>query len=395
MSDDNENLDLGALVTYEQCRMRLPSRPECIGMAAEYLCRRAVLCGACPEKRANKVTMSLHEAISNAIVHGNLELSSALKEQGDDAFAQALAKRAGDTRVNQRKVDVRFDYDGTQCRWTFRDEGPGFDFQRILGRAASDEPMAILSSGRGILIMRSFMDGVSYEEGGRRLLLTMVRKTERRTEERLPLATPVEVAPLRDDGSADWDAAWKTVATNISEGGMALVHEKLVSGERIMISLLSEGRSITVPAEIRHTRSLSAGLVEIGCRFLSNEERSIATAAAPPAQQVARIDDAIGQLLTSCQQEPAHERRVHERATFSECIEVHFGAACAPGYTRNLSKGGVAFLTSAALPSEVMLVFPQRGDVAALRMRAEVVRVTKIRDGLFDVGTRFVELLEE
>src|SRR5437660_9743486 len=107
---------LPSLVLTEQMQLCLPSRPDWIEATVEFLRRKAVLCGACEESRAGKLMVALHEALSNAIVHGNLELSSELKEQGDNSFAEALAHRVSDPRLAERVVDVVMDYDGDGCR---------------------------------------------------------------------------------------------------------------------------------------------------------------------------------------------------------------------------------------------------------------------------------------
>src|SRR5439155_18970974 len=92
----NEGPDLPGYVVSEQMRLCLPSRPDWIEASAEYLRQKAVLAGACQESRSGKLLVALHEAISNAIVHGNLELSSQLKELGDNTFAEVLAQRTSD-----------------------------------------------------------------------------------------------------------------------------------------------------------------------------------------------------------------------------------------------------------------------------------------------------------
>src|SRR5579864_1408228 len=173
----NDVPDLSSLVHAEQTLVRLPTRPHWIEQTVEYLCHKAVLCGACQESRAKKLTVALQEALVNAVVHGNLELSSELKERGDSSFAEALAERAADARLAERIVDVLVDYDGKRCRWIITDQGKGFDHERVLASLESDDPNILLSSGRGILIMRSFMDDLKYEEGGRRLILTLLRES--------------------------------------------------------------------------------------------------------------------------------------------------------------------------------------------------------------------------
>src|SRR6266542_546797 len=114
---------LAGQVQAERTQLRLPSRPEWIEPAGEYRQRKAVLCGACLESQASKLTMALHEALNNSVVHGNLELSSELKERSDRAFAEALAARAADPRFSARTVEVAVEYDGERCRWALTDEG--------------------------------------------------------------------------------------------------------------------------------------------------------------------------------------------------------------------------------------------------------------------------------
>ena len=103
-----------------------------------------------------------------------------MKEQGDSAFAQALAQRASDPEFSGRKVDIVVDYDGDACRWIITDEGPGFDVDRVLARCLSDDPEILLSSGRGILMMKSFLDDVRFALGGRRVVLSMERNSGER-----------------------------------------------------------------------------------------------------------------------------------------------------------------------------------------------------------------------
>src|SRR5262245_30567531 len=124
---DNDAPNLPGLVVTEQMQLSLPSRPDWIEAAAEYLRQRAVLSGACDESRSGKLMIALHEAISNAIVHGNLGLSSELKEHDDTSFAEALARRASDPRLAERIVDIVVQYDGACCRWIITDQGQGFD----------------------------------------------------------------------------------------------------------------------------------------------------------------------------------------------------------------------------------------------------------------------------
>src|ERR1700676_2181131 len=128
--------DIPATVQIEQTHLRLPSRPDWVEALVEYAKTKAVLAGACQESRTSKLMIALHEAFSNSIIHGNLELSSELKERGDSSFAEALAKRMSDPALASRHIDLLIDYDGERCRWIITDQGQGFDVDSALARAA-------------------------------------------------------------------------------------------------------------------------------------------------------------------------------------------------------------------------------------------------------------------
>src|SRR5713101_6214156 len=123
MDQPLDSPDLPAFVEEERTRLRLPSRPDWIEPTVEYLKRKAVLSGACLETQAGKLMIALHEALSNAVVHGNLEISSDLKERGDGCFLEALATRAADSHYASRTVSIAVDYRGGRCQWTLTDQG--------------------------------------------------------------------------------------------------------------------------------------------------------------------------------------------------------------------------------------------------------------------------------
>src|SRR5262245_60063846 len=121
-------------IVTELTRLTLPSMPHWIEAAVDFLRQKAVLSGACQESRAGKLVVALHEALSNAIVHGNLEISSELKERGDNAFAETLAQRVAEPRYAQRRVEVVVDCQPDRCRWIITDQGNGFDVAKVLER---------------------------------------------------------------------------------------------------------------------------------------------------------------------------------------------------------------------------------------------------------------------
>jgi anti-sigma regulatory factor (Ser/Thr protein kinase) len=401
MSQPNQDRpEVSSLVHAEQTLVRLPSRPHWVEPTVEYLRQKALLCGACQESRSRKLMLALQEALVNAVVHGNLELSSELKERDDNSFAEALVQRAADPRLASRLVDVLVEYDGRRCRWIITDQGQGFDVDGVMRRLESDDPGVQLASGRGILLMRSFLDEVRYEDGGRRLILTLNRESgeEKRQHTRVDATQPLRIVPIRADGSVDWDAAYEAVSSNFSENGIGLLQQRLATSQRIIIGIYVNNQPLYIPAEVRHCRDLGGEVVELGCRFQTRSEVPAGTVRDLPRSPDAEyaLHRAVGEVLTKHQGPPAgaDERRAHTRVAYHERVEIHRPetAEAVVGFARDLSKGGIAFITTVALPTGAVLVsLPQRHS-NPLRVRAEVVRCNKVMDGFFDVGARFIQL---
>jgi anti-sigma regulatory factor (Ser/Thr protein kinase) len=406
MNDASDTPDLPTYVLTEQTHLRMPSKPHWIEATVEWLRQKAILSGACHEARAGKLLVALHEALSNAIVHGNLGLSSALKEQGDDAFARALAERVADVRLASRVVDVIIDCNATFCRWFVTDEGAGFDVKAVLRRHECDDPEVLLASGRGILIMKSFLDEVRWELGGRRLVLALKRLSgeEKRQALRVPRHEPIRVAPILPDGTVDWQAAQEALSRNFSETGVGLLQQGLAQTDRILIGMNVNDKMVYVPAEVRHCRNLTGDVVELGCRLQTEPFGSPAAAGEtrrPIAERVgyenfALVQQAITEFLEqyAARRLPADERRRHQRVVYTERIEIITAPAKEPaiGFARDLSKGGMAFVVHEMLPAEVTIVLRSRDDSQSLRVRAEVTRCNKVVENFFDVGVEFLQL---
>lgn len=393
MTSEMQSPSLPSVVAAEQTYLQIPSQPEWIAPTVEYLKDKAILCGACHEGRAHTLTLALHEALTNSMIHGNLELSSDLKEQSDTAFAEALAERAADPRYGTRPVEVHVAYDGEACRWSITDQGKGFDTERTLARAAQAEPEMMLASGRGILLMRAFLDDVRYELGGRRAILTLARSSgeEKRRAPRHAVQRPIRVAPISDKGVVDWEAAHEAVAQNLSSGGIAILQSRLASSERVLIGIDWQGEMLYVPAEIRHCEARGGNVVELGCRF--EVPADLETTRADSDVMDSAIDGLLEQLNTGIV--PPDERRVHPRAAFTSriTIEIRPDQETVLGFGRDLSRGGVSFVTSSPLPLErVTLVLPQQNR-KPLRVRALIVRCHQLLSGVFDVGARFLSIV--
>jgi anti-sigma regulatory factor (Ser/Thr protein kinase) len=133
-----------------------------------------LLMDVCDATESNQIAIALHEALQNAVEHGNLELDSNLRSSDLSAYCQMTRERAQTAPYCDRRVHVRAVVDRHEARVVLRDEGPGFE-PADLADALDPENLDKLS-GRGILLMRTFMDEVDYNEQGNEVTLVKRRR---------------------------------------------------------------------------------------------------------------------------------------------------------------------------------------------------------------------------
>ncbi len=112
-----------------------------------------------------RVGIAVQEAVVNAIVHGNLEVASALKAGDWDAYHARIAERAGQTPYKDRRVTVTLRAErGRSLAVTVADQGPGFDPAALPD--PTDPANIGKGSGRGLLLIRTFFDRVTHSPTG-------------------------------------------------------------------------------------------------------------------------------------------------------------------------------------------------------------------------------------
>ncbi len=126
--------------------------------------------GVCGEASRMSMGLALEEALLNAMYHGNLGLSSELR-QGEDAAFYALArKRAAQPPWAQRRIFVSAHITPEEFSCVIRDEGEGFDTSKLPD--PSDTSNMTLESGRGLMLIQMFMDEVHYSSRGNQVRMT-------------------------------------------------------------------------------------------------------------------------------------------------------------------------------------------------------------------------------
>lgn len=122
-----------------------------------------------------RVGTALVEVLMNAIEHGNLEVSSELREDPDtNAYKRLVEQRRHEAPYRDRRVHLTAKFSRQEAVYIVRDEGPGFDVAHLPD--PTDPANLEKSSGRGLLLIRTFMDDVRFNATGNEITLRKRRR---------------------------------------------------------------------------------------------------------------------------------------------------------------------------------------------------------------------------
>ena len=136
-------------MTEQTTRLVLPSHIEAVAEAAAAAADFIKQCGF-GEDAAFRVDMAIREAVTNAVVHGNRE---------DET----------------KEVEVTFSSSPGELEIAVSDQGSGFDPAGVPD--PTDPDNVLKTSGRGIFLIRTFMDDVQWSirpNGG--MTLRMIKR---------------------------------------------------------------------------------------------------------------------------------------------------------------------------------------------------------------------------
>ena len=124
---------------FVELRQSLPSRVEAISPFVNQL-MVFIRKFRNPDESETGIEISLHESLTNAVIHGNRE------DPGKRVYIVCLCSTDGEVSI------------------TIRDQGQGFDSDAIPDPTDPDNLLAV--HGRGVHLMRALMDEVCFEEDG-------------------------------------------------------------------------------------------------------------------------------------------------------------------------------------------------------------------------------------
>ena len=112
-----------------------------------------------------KTRIGISEMLSNAIEHGNLNITTQEKNNAteDGSYQALLNERLIKPNFTNRRVFIDFLLEGARLEINITDEGEGFVENELL---SPQEQELMRLHGRGILITRAYFDNVIYSKAG-------------------------------------------------------------------------------------------------------------------------------------------------------------------------------------------------------------------------------------
>lgn len=151
-------------VVQKDTRMEIPNDPSLVSSISVYLASVSTS----DMLRRQSIELALEEALANAIIHGNLEVPSHLKEDDFDSFNELIATRSAMEPYASRRARVFYSYNKKSVAFVIKDEGAGFDWRSVVCKECDTEA----AHGRGLLLMQALATQISFNDKGDEVTLT-------------------------------------------------------------------------------------------------------------------------------------------------------------------------------------------------------------------------------
>ena len=156
----------------------LDNDPELVDALVDLIQQMAAGMGLTDATGRFRLGAAVKEAVQNAIYRGNLELTyaEAMDVRGDltDEIMQTINERRMQSPYGDRRVLMQVSMNVDEARFVVRDGGNGFPVAKVAVAA----PGSLDSKGgRGLVLMRAFMDQVTFNDRGNEVTLVLRRES--------------------------------------------------------------------------------------------------------------------------------------------------------------------------------------------------------------------------
>ena len=117
------------------------------------------------------IHFALHESIVNGLIHGNLHVTSSMRQSARDfvEYARLLHSRLQDPEYAHKSISIVASWDKKKLEIKIRDEGAGYAPMSRLEKAKSND-----KSGRGLRIIAGTADSCTIDDFGREITLSFL-----------------------------------------------------------------------------------------------------------------------------------------------------------------------------------------------------------------------------
>jgi CheY-like chemotaxis protein/anti-sigma regulatory factor (Ser/Thr protein kinase) len=166
---ERSQTELMGCLARNDCRFILENDASLIRPLATLLQEEAACMGLCDRGERTRLGVALEEALANALYHGNLEVDAELREKDRKAYDALVARRREEPPYCDRRIHVEANLSRHEAVFVVRDDGAGFDPSTLPDPA--DPASLERATGRGVLLMRTLMDEVVYNDAGNAVTL--------------------------------------------------------------------------------------------------------------------------------------------------------------------------------------------------------------------------------
>lgn len=162
---------------YHEFQFTLENDPNAIGPLVNLMQQMSAGVQLLDDVTRSRIGMAVEQALHNAIFRGNLDISRT-EQQADEEFEieneQSLVeRRRKESPYASRQVVFRARLAKHSLEFMIHDEGQGFDTTKL--PSIQDPKVLDVDGGRGLVLIRSFMDTVRFNEKGNEI--TMIKQT--------------------------------------------------------------------------------------------------------------------------------------------------------------------------------------------------------------------------
>lgn len=174
---ERPQLQLLECLTRTQSTFLLANDPDVTGHFVEEVLTKVNAMQLCDWSVTRHLAVAIEEALLNAMLHGNLRLAAAevqrvRSEMMRGQTSPLLQQRRQQDALKHSRIEASYELCQEYARFVIRDQGAGFDVSTI---PASGDPDPIdAESGRGLVLIKNFMDEVKFNATGTEI--TMVKR---------------------------------------------------------------------------------------------------------------------------------------------------------------------------------------------------------------------------